>query len=102
MTKGIDLRGVRKIVCLECEWNQAQLKQAIGRGPRRKSHHHLQESERIVDVYLLCLIKPSREHRKSDDFIEESADQMLRRHTMKKLRDIEPVEKLLRNCSRSF
>lgn len=96
--EGLDFRGVRKMVCLEMEWNEAQLKQAIGRAPRRKSHHHLSIHERIVDVYLLCLVKPVS--RAADDHILESADQMLRRHTLKKLKEIEPIERMLRNLSK--
>lgn len=94
--EGLDFRGVRKVVCLECEWNYAQLQQAIGRGPRRKSHSHLHETERIVDVYLLCLVKPPSNERVGGDMIEESADQMLRRHTEKKLKEIAPIERMLK------
>lgn len=93
--EGLDFRGVRKMVCLEMEWNEAQLKQAMGRAPRRKSHHHLEAHQRVVDIYLLCLVKPLQ--RNADDHISESADQMLRRHTQKKLKEIEPVERLLRS-----
>jgi len=56
---GLDLKGTRKIIHLEKGWNPAMEEQINGRGVRYKSHTHLPESERFVDVYYLILKKPS-------------------------------------------
>lgn len=58
--EGLDLKGTRYIFMLESEWNLAQELQVIGRGPRRKSHVHLDEKDRHVHVYRLKMIKPRR------------------------------------------
>lgn len=58
--EGLDLKGTRYIFMLESEWNLAQELQVIGRGPRRKSHEHLEEKDRHVHVYRLKMIKPKR------------------------------------------
>jgi len=91
--------GVRNIVCIECEWNEAQLTQIYGRGPRRKSHDHLPPHERLVNIYQLCLTKPPKHLMEPNDDIRESADQLLLRITRVKSSSIEPVYKLLKSCS---
>lgn len=96
--EGLDFIGVRHIVCLECEWNYAQIQQVIGRGPRRHSHSHLPPEERLVNVHLLCLTKPPNSQLLQHDHIHESADQMLRRMAKQKLKDIAPIKRLLRSA----
>lgn len=85
---------MRNIVCIEVEWNEAQLQQAIGRGPRRKSHSHLPIEEQVVDVYKLCLKKP--DDLLPDDETEKSADEMLRVVTQRKEREIRKALKRLK------
>tara|TARA_B100001094_G_scaffold103922_1_gene100259 strand:- start:989 stop:2908 length:1920 start_codon:yes stop_codon:yes gene_type:complete len=58
--EGLDLKGVRNIIILDPVWNHAKLKQIIGRGVRYKSHEHLPESERIVNVYKMVLIEKDK------------------------------------------
>jgi hypothetical protein len=48
--EGLDLKGVKMIQLTEEHWNPERGKQAIGRGARFKSHAHLPEAERQVDV----------------------------------------------------
>ncbi len=97
--EGLDFRGVRNIVCMEFEWNEAQLTQIYGRGPRRKSHAHLPVEERVVHIYQLCLTKPPRDQLAEHDDIYESADQLLLRHTRQKILNIQPILDLLKSCS---
>ena len=49
-SEGIDLKGTRVIHILEPHWNKNRVEQVIGRGIRYKSHSHLPEDERTVDV----------------------------------------------------
>lgn len=48
--EGLDLKGVKMIQLTEEHWNPERGKQAIGRGARFRSHTHLPEAERQVDV----------------------------------------------------
>lgn len=57
--EGIDLKGVRSIIVMEPPWNDAGLQQVVGRAIRYKSHTHLPQRERKVDVYFMKLIIPS-------------------------------------------
>jgi SNF2 family DNA or RNA helicase len=49
-SEGLDGKGVKKIQLLDGHWNQQKLNQVIGRGVRFKSHEHLPEAERRVEV----------------------------------------------------
>jgi SNF2 family DNA or RNA helicase len=57
--EGLNLKGTRNIIILEPSWNKSNEEQIIGRGIRYKSHIHLPEKERFVNVYHLYLVKPS-------------------------------------------
>lgn len=48
--EGLDLKGTRQIQVLEPHFNKEKLEQVIGRGIRFKSHEHLPEDQRHVDV----------------------------------------------------
>lgn len=48
--EGLDLKGTRQIQILEPHFNEEKLKQVIGRGIRYKSHEHLPEEQRQVQV----------------------------------------------------
>jgi superfamily II DNA or RNA helicase len=54
---GIDLKGVTNIIVIDPVWNDANLRQIIGRGVRFNSHSHLPEDQRVVHVYLLQLVE---------------------------------------------
>ena len=56
--EGLDLKGVRSVVVLDPPWNDASLEQIIGRAIRYKSHAHLPEKDRVVNVYLMALVDP--------------------------------------------
>lgn len=56
--EGIDLRGVRNIIVLDPTWDTAALEQVVGRAIRFRSHAHLPEDERNVNVYFARLLYP--------------------------------------------
>ena len=49
-SEGIDLKGTRMVQILEPHWNKARIDQAIGRAARYKSHEHLPQKDRNVEV----------------------------------------------------
>jgi superfamily II DNA or RNA helicase len=55
---GLDFKGTRAIIITQNGWNLSDALQARGRGVRFRSHMHLPEDQRIVDVYLLSLVRP--------------------------------------------
>ena len=56
--EGLDLKGVRNVFILDPPWNESGIRQIIGRAIRFKSHHHLPEEERKVNIYYLRLVGP--------------------------------------------
>jgi SNF2 family DNA or RNA helicase len=48
--EGLDLKGTSAVHIMEPHFNQARIKQVIGRAVRHKSHAHLPEKERHVKV----------------------------------------------------
>ena len=57
-SEGISLKGTRDVIILEPYWNKARIEQTVGRAIRFKSHLHLPENQRTVDIYYLILEKP--------------------------------------------
>lgn len=57
--EGIDLKGVKSIIVLEPPWNDAGLQQILGRAIRYKSHAHLPQREREVNIYFMKLVIPT-------------------------------------------
>ncbi len=49
-SEGLDLKGARTVQVMEPHWNHARVKQVIGRAVRNKSHAHLPEQDRNVEV----------------------------------------------------
>jgi len=56
--EGLDLKGTRYVILMEPSWNDTTQRQVIGRGVRFRSHSHLPEDKRVVDIYKLYMIKP--------------------------------------------
>ncbi len=52
ITEGISLVGTRQLHILETPYNKSFQEQIIGRAVRYRSHMHLPENERHVDVYI--------------------------------------------------
>ncbi|RPJ77381.1 MAG: hypothetical protein EHM20_06295, partial [Alphaproteobacteria bacterium] len=57
-SEGLNLKETRIVVILEPHWNNARIRQIIGRAVRYKSHARLPRREKNVTVYHLILEKP--------------------------------------------
>lgn len=62
--EGIDLKGVKSMSVLEPSWNPERTNQAIGRSVRYKSHHHLPENEREVNIRSYRSVYPTKWYHK--------------------------------------
>jgi len=58
--EGLDLKGTKLMQLLEPHWNQSQLDQVKGRAIRYKSHDHLPENERKVEIQEYVAIPKKR------------------------------------------
>lgn len=58
--EGLDLLGTQSVIITEPHWNNEKLNQVMGRAVRYKSHSHLPENKRHVDIYKLLLVKPPK------------------------------------------
>ena len=56
-SEGISFKGVREMIVYDPTFTDSQMKQIIGRAIRHKSHSHLPEKDRHVDVYYLVTIE---------------------------------------------
>tara|TARA_Y100000389_G_scaffold205063_1_gene262636 strand:+ start:1155 stop:2576 length:1422 start_codon:yes stop_codon:yes gene_type:complete len=95
--EGLDLKAVRNVVVMEPQWNDAGLRQVIGRAVRYKSHHGLPESQRNVRVYKMILTCPGYEKKWRQDKL--SGDALLYRLIENKAKQAETIHKTLRKCS---
>ena len=65
--EGVDMRGIRQIHILEPWWNLSRLEQIIGRGIRYKSHMHLDEKNRNVELFQYVALPPTTSSQKDKD-----------------------------------
>ena len=99
---GLDLKGVRNVILLEKGWKSSDEEQIIGRAVRYKSHAHLPEKDRKVDVWHLVLKKPSPSDRERYCGVKDtnpSADEILEKKIKEKDYENIPFEKRLRAVS---
>jgi SNF2 family DNA or RNA helicase len=93
--EGLDLKGTSSVVIMEPHWHTRRLDQVIGRAIRYKSHSHLPENERHVDVYNLVLRKPEQyRHRE-----RASVDVVLYKLAKKKDNKIQDFYNILKQVS---
>lgn len=92
--EGLDLKGVRLHQIIEPHFNLGKIEQSVGRSVRYRSHAHLPEADRHVDVEHYRSVKPrtlmQRLFRKDrDQAIDEYLTEMSRRKDMEigKIRD---------------
>ena len=55
-SEGLDFRGVERVIVMDPTWNDASMKQVIGRAKRNGSHLHLPSDRRRVKVQYLRLL----------------------------------------------
>ncbi len=87
---GINLIGTRDVIIMQPGWNDVEMQQAIGRAIRYRSHSHLPEDQRHVDIWKLMLSKPPNTG-KSADYIIEGIGQ---RKTLKIARFTESLQNI--------
>ncbi len=104
--EGLDLKGVRNIIILDPVWNNAKLRQIIGRGVRYKSHTHLPECDREVNVLKMVLLEKEADENwldikddKKGKYVSESGDVILYRIIEKKREITENLKIMYRNIS---
>jgi SNF2 family DNA or RNA helicase len=91
-SEGLDLKEVRDVIILDPVWNPAVMEQIIGRAVRYRSHANLPLEERKVDVYSLILKTPP-------DAEVPSGDEILYAFIYEKRKQLNDVEKMLKNAS---
>jgi superfamily II DNA/RNA helicase len=96
---GIDLVGVTNIIVIDPVWNDANLQQIIGRGVRFRSHMHLPENKRVVNVYLLQLVERAIFEKTMDISKSRSGDLILYKFIAKKESENKDVLKMLKKIS---
>ena len=67
----LDLKGTRHVIILEPHFNDAWIRQVIGRAVRNGSHQNLRSTERQVEVYHLLWDAPSGEMLSADRRIHD-------------------------------
>lgn len=88
--EGIDLKGVRRLIVMDPVWNFAGMEQIRGRAIRYKSHAHLPQGERHVEIFYLLLVTNRKKCLSGDSvvykFIENK--KKMQRLIDKKLRNL--------------
>jgi SNF2 family DNA or RNA helicase len=95
--EGLDLKGVQNVIVMEPQWNDAGLRQVVGRAVRYKSHMHLPASKQVVRVFKMILTRPGYEKRWRQD--KDSGDALLYQLIESKAGATEQVLKVLKKCS---
>lgn len=76
--EGLNTFGTKRVQILEPHWNPSKIKQVIGRASRFKSHDHLPENERTVEVehYLSTSPRPlfGKTPYSIDKYLSENSD----------------------------
>ena len=95
--EGVDLKGIRQIHILEPWWNLSRLQQIIGRGIRYKSHLHLDELYRNVELFQYVALPPLDQNSKSKE--TETIDVYTYKQAELKDIQIKRVEYILKQSS---
>jgi len=95
--EGIDLKGTRVIIILEPTWNDASLRQIIGRAIRFRSHAHLPANQRHVDIYKM--VAGSRINKDNWRLDDTSGDVLLYRIIERKQESERKILKALETAS---
>jgi SNF2 family DNA or RNA helicase len=96
-TEGLNLKETRTVIILEPHWNSSKIEQVTGRAIRYRSHSKLPESERLVEIFHLLLVKDPENTKKFD--VDPSADQILFEMSLGKSRVIDEFYKNLMKVS---
>ena len=83
---GINLFGTRDVIITTPGWNEVEFEQSVGRVIRYKSHTHLPQDERHVDVWKLMMVKPESHDGRNDEKL--SADYIVQSIADRKTNEI--------------
>ena len=101
-SEGLDLKGTRQIQLLDPHFNEEKMRQIIGRGVRYKSHAHLPENERNVEVErYLTQNRPSFWQGLTGGKPDTTAEEYLHQLSQDKLRLNDQVLQLLKEQAAS-
>jgi len=102
--EGLDLKGTKHMAILEPHWNEKLIDQVRGRGIRYKSHAHLPEAERHVEVQRFHSVgqpswfdrlrgKTRSSHKSADEYVNDRAQEKHRLNDpfLAALKNEEPV-----------
>ena len=97
--EGLDFKGVRDVIITDPPWNDANLKQIVGRAIRYQSHNHLPKRKRVVTVWEIVSVAPgiTKDNWLTDDSI--SGDVILYKIIRRKEKEGKEVRKLLKGIS---
>lgn len=98
--EGLDLKGTKLMQIMEPHWNEALLDQVRGRAIRYKSHSHLPENERHVEVQRFHAVPKSKRNLiqrifRAPEQYEKGVDDYLHSMAQSKRKLIEPFLKEL-------
>lgn len=98
-SEGIDLKGTRLVQILDPHFNQSRIEQAIGRGIRYKSHEHLPEDQREVEVQHFVAEPPRSLWQRVTGRTESGADEWLRSRSVEKQKVIDELRDIMIEAS---
>lgn len=102
-SEGLDLKGTKDIHILEPHWNPERIKQVEGRGIRFRSHAHLPEAERRVNVHRYYSTLPPSLSDRAGTLIgvkpDQSIEQYLREMSAEKGRLADEIAQALTEAS---
>ena len=93
--EGISLTAVRQVHVLEPYWNKSRLDQVIGRANRFCSHKDVDESKRIVKVYIYIAVGMGY----YDGDVPETIDQYIQYLSTQKNKLIVKFEKMIKEVA---
>jgi len=71
-SESLDLKGTRQVHIMEPHWNDAKIRQVIGRAIRYKSHDLLPLKDRVVNIYKWISIFPfGVNYQTADEFLDD-------------------------------
>lgn len=94
-SESLDLKNTRQIHIMEPHWNEAKIKQVIGRAIRYQSHSQLPIKQRFVDIYRWISIFPK-------PFKNQSADEYLTSISERKTQIYKTFKKIIIDSSIEF
>ncbi|AYV82240.1 MAG: atp-dependent rna helicase [Homavirus sp.] len=71
-SESLDLKNTRQIHIMEPHWNEAKIKQVIGRAIRYKSHADLLEKDRTVNIYRwISIFGEPYKNKSADEYLTD-------------------------------